>query len=156
MLNVEQGIVQWLEHQTCDRKVLGSSPCRSGGRIFFSVVNFLCWVLFQYLFYPHVTAVASKRSQSFCQKCRWLLHLNTHAPYLWDFEWSDTVNLHGCMVCTELALRRQQFHVTPAMQQPNSAVSTPDKKCTIKSKCHSFRITCDMITLSAWEQRIVL
>ena len=30
-----------------------------------------------------------------------------------------------CMVYTELAQRWQQFHMAPAMQQPNSAVSTP-------------------------------
>ena len=28
-------ITQWLERRTRDRKVPGSSPCRSGGRIFF-------------------------------------------------------------------------------------------------------------------------
>ena len=59
---------QW----TCDRKVLGSTPGRSSGRIFFSRVNFLCR-LFQYLFHPCVTAVACERSRSFCQKCRWLV-----------------------------------------------------------------------------------
>ena len=36
------GIAQWLEHQTHDQKVVGSNPCRSGGRIFLSRVNFLC------------------------------------------------------------------------------------------------------------------
>ena len=39
---------QWLERQTRDRKVAGSSPGRSGGRIYFSRVNFLCWLLFWY------------------------------------------------------------------------------------------------------------
>ena len=39
---------QWLERQIRDRKVAGSSPGRSGGRIFFSSVNFLCWLLFLY------------------------------------------------------------------------------------------------------------
>ena len=34
-------------------------------------VDFLCWLLFRYLFHPHVTTVACKRSWSFCQKCRW-------------------------------------------------------------------------------------
>ena len=34
---------QWLECQTCDKKVAGSSPWRSGRIIFFSRVNFLCW-----------------------------------------------------------------------------------------------------------------
>ena len=64
------GIAQWLERRTRDRKVPGSSPGRSGGRIFFSRVNFLCWLLL-YPFHPRVTAVARKRSRSFCQKCRW-------------------------------------------------------------------------------------
>ena len=36
------GIAQWLERRTRDRKVVGSNPCWSGGRIFFSRVNFLC------------------------------------------------------------------------------------------------------------------
>ena len=36
------GIAQWLEHWTRDQKVVGSNPCRSSGRIFFSRVNFLC------------------------------------------------------------------------------------------------------------------
>ena len=62
------GIAQWLERRTCDWKVPGSNPCRSGGRIFFSGVDFLYWLLFQYLFHPCVTAVARKRSRSFCQK----------------------------------------------------------------------------------------
>ena len=37
-----EGITQWLERQARDRKVAGSSPGRSGGRIFFSRVSFLC------------------------------------------------------------------------------------------------------------------
>ena len=65
------GIAQWLERQTRDWKVAGSNPCRSGGGIFFSRVDFLYWLLFRYPFHPSVTAVAHKRSQSFCQKCRW-------------------------------------------------------------------------------------
>ena len=36
------GIAQWLERRTRNRKVAGLNPCRSGGRIFFSRVNFLC------------------------------------------------------------------------------------------------------------------
>ena len=68
---VSAGIAQWLERRTRDRKVAGSNPRRSGGRIFFFRVNFLCWLLFRYPFHPRVTAVARKRSRSFCQKCRW-------------------------------------------------------------------------------------
>ena len=65
------GMAQWLESRTCDWKVAGSNPCWSGGGIFFSGVDFLFWLLFQYLFHPHVTTVAHKRSRSFCQKWRW-------------------------------------------------------------------------------------
>ena len=65
------GIAQGLEHQTRDRKVTGSNPCWSGGRIFFSRVNFLCWLLFRYLFHPCVTTVARKRPRSFYEKRRW-------------------------------------------------------------------------------------
>ena len=37
------GIAQWLQRRTRDqRRVVGSSPGRSGGRIFFSRVNILC------------------------------------------------------------------------------------------------------------------
>ena len=38
------GIAQWLEHRTRDWKVAGSNPCWNGGRIFFSRVDFLCWL----------------------------------------------------------------------------------------------------------------
>ena len=65
------GIAQWLERRTRDRKVAGSNLCRSGGRIFFSRVSFLCWLLFWCPFHPRVTAVARKRPRSFRQKCRW-------------------------------------------------------------------------------------
>ena len=36
------GIAPWLERWARDRKVAGSNPCWSGGRIFFSRVNFIC------------------------------------------------------------------------------------------------------------------
>ena len=62
------GIAQWLERRTRDWKVAGSNPCWNGGRIFFSRVDFLCWLLFRYPFHPRVTAVARKISRSFCQK----------------------------------------------------------------------------------------
>ena len=40
------GIACWLERWTRDRKVASSNPGRSGGRIFFSRVNFMCYLLF--------------------------------------------------------------------------------------------------------------
>ena len=59
------GIAQRVKHQTRDWKVMGLSPSRSGWRIWFSMVSFLCY------FAIWVTAEALKRAQSFCQKCRW-------------------------------------------------------------------------------------
>ena len=113
------------------------------------------------LFHRLVAAVVRKVSRSFCQKCSGRLQLNTHVPYLCGFEWNDTKLSHGCVVYTELALRQQQFHMAPAIQQPNSAVSTPLQwilsSMLSKGCSHSFRITCDMSTVSVsesvWEQR---
>ena len=65
------GIAQWLERWSHDQKVSGFSPGRSGRRLFFSRVNSPCRVSFWCLFHPNVTAAASKKSSSFCQKCRW-------------------------------------------------------------------------------------
>ena len=75
------GIAQWLDRRTRDRKVAGSNPCWSGGRIFFSRVSFMCWLLFRYPFHPHGTEVARKRSRSFCQKCRW--QVTSKHVYTW-------------------------------------------------------------------------
>ena len=46
------GIAQWLVRRTRDWNVAGSNPCWNGGRIFFSRVDFLCWLLFRYPFHP--------------------------------------------------------------------------------------------------------
>ena len=58
---VGAGIAQWLERRTRDWKAAGSNPCWNGGRIFFSRVDFLCWLLFRYPFHPRVTTVARKK-----------------------------------------------------------------------------------------------
>ena len=73
------GIAQWLERGTRDQKVVGSNPCRSGGRIFFSRVSFLCLLLFRYPFHPRVDSVTRKRPAG------GELQLNTHAPYVCGF-----------------------------------------------------------------------
>ena len=65
------GTAQWLERWIHDWKTVGSNPCRSSGKIFFSKVNFLCCLLFWYPFHPRVTTVTCKRPRSCCQKCRW-------------------------------------------------------------------------------------
>ena len=98
------------------------------------------------------------RSRPFCQKCRWQVtakHTYTLPMWLWK-KWHRKL-VHGWMVYTELALRWQQFHVAPTMQQPKSAISTPLqwilKMCTIKGYSHSYRITWDTCTVNLLESR---
>ena len=114
------GIAQWLERQTHDWKVAGSNPCWSGRRIFFSRVDFLCWLLFRYPFHPCVTAVARKRSQSFCQKCGWQVtakHAYTFRMWLcmkWHGAWLYGVHI-TCAKTAAVSCRTSHA----------SAVSTP-------------------------------
>ena len=73
-----------VEHRTRDRKVASSNPGRSGRRIFFSKINFLCWLLHGVRSTTRVTAVARKRPRSFCQKCRWQLNPNTQTSLTYE------------------------------------------------------------------------
>ena len=140
----EAGIAQWLERRTRDWKVAGLNPCWSGGRIFFSRVDFLCWLLFRYLFHPRVTAVACKRSRSFCQKCRCQVtakHAYTLRMWLcmkWHGAWLYGVH----SICAETA-------AVSCGTSHASAVSTPlqwifNKQTKMRYKAgHSCRTTCE-------------
>ena len=70
------------ELRTGDRKVSGSSP---GGIIFFTRVNFLCWLLFRYLFHPRVTESHVKDLSHSAKSVDGGLQLDTHGH-------CDTVN----------------------------------------------------------------
>ena len=114
------GIAQWLERRTHDWKVAGLNPCRNSRRIFFSRVNFLCWLLFWYPFHPRVTTVACKRSWSFCQKCRWqVTAIHTYTLCMWlCMKWHGTW-LYGIhRTCAETA-------AVSCGTSHASAVSTP-------------------------------
>ena len=121
------------EHRTRHWKVAGLNPCRSGWRIFFSVVSFLCWLLFRYPFLPRVTAVARKRSRLFCPKVQvagysqtrmHLTYVALHEMTLWMVVW-----------CTQNAPRLMA--AVSCGTSDVSAVSTPlrwiFKKRAIKS-----------------------
>ena len=131
------GIAQWLEHWTHGWKVKGLNPCRSGGRIFFSRVNFLCWLLCWYPFHPRVTTVARKRPQSFRQKCRWQVTAK-HAC---------TLCMWLCMKwhvwCTQNAPRWQQFMWHQPCQCCKYTTLVDIQKRAIKKASHSCRITCE-------------
>ena len=146
------GIAQWLELWTRDRKVAGSNPCWGGGRIFFSRVNFLCWLLFRYPFHPHVTAVARKRPRSSCQKCRW----QVTAKHAYTLRMWLCMKWHGCMVYTERTetLSGSRFLWHQPCQRCKYTTSVDIQKHAIKT-IHSCRITCER-SESARERRIAL
>ena len=125
------GRAQWLERQTRDWKVTGSNPCRSGGRIFFSMVDFLCWLLFRYPFHPRVTAVAHKRPRSFCQKWRWQVTAkHAHTLRMWlCMMWNGT-RLYGVH-----RTRRDgsSFMWHQPCQRCKYTTSVDIQKCAIKS-----------------------
>ena len=93
-------------------------PAGAAGE-FSSPWSTFCADSFRYPFHPRVTAVARKRSRSFCQKCRW--------------------QVAGKRTCAETAaVSRGTSHA------PNSAVRTPLGRIllirAIKGYNHSFRI----------------
>ena len=113
---------------------------------------------FWYPFHPHVTAVARKRSRSFCQKCRW----QVTAKQVYTLRmWPYVCALHEvtwCMVvwCTQ-NLRRDgsSFMWHPPCQRCKYTTSVYIQKRAVKKASHSCRITCER-SESARERRIAL
>ena len=140
------GIAQWLERRTRDWKVAGLNPCWSGGRIFFSRVDFLCWLIFRYPFHPRVTAVARKRSRSFRQKCRWQVtakHAYTLCMWLcmkWHGAWLYGVH----RTCAETAAVSCGTSHACAVSTPLQWIIKKQKtnKKTRYKASHSCRTTC--------------
>ena len=90
------GTACWLERRTRDRKFASSNPGRSGGRVLFSRVNFVCRLFIRCPFHPRVSAVARKRRRSFCPRC-WRQVTPKHA-YTLDpskSEWTDYAAVHA-------------------------------------------------------------
>ena len=73
-------IACWLERQTHDQKVASSNPGRSGGRIFFSRVNFVCWLLFDVRSTPVLPQWHIKDPGHSAKSGGGRLHLNMHTP----------------------------------------------------------------------------
>ena len=130
-------------------KGYSSNPCRGGGRMFFTRVDFLCWLFFQYLFHPCVTAVACKRPQSICQKCMW-----------------QVAAKHTCTLCMWLCMKWHGawlYGVHRTCRDGNSFMwYQPCQHCKYttlvdvqKHAIHSCRITCER-SGSAEEWRIAL
>ena len=108
-------IASVLERRIRDRKVSGSSSCRSFGE-FVSTCSAFCADLFRYPFRPRVVAVARKRSRPLSPKCKWhVTTKHTCTLRMWLLITWHCKLVPGCIVYTEHAPRRQQFHVAPAM-----------------------------------------
>ena len=119
---------------------------------FYSPGSTFCADLFQYPFHPRVTAVARKRSRSFCQKCRWQVTANhTYTLRIWlCMKWYNMV--HDCMVYTERAeMASGTSHVTTKQHCVHQFCGY--SLHAIKSYSHSFRIA---RSEPAWKRRITL
>ena len=82
--SLSQGVCQevtgkacWLECRTHYRKVVSLNPARSGGRIFFSRVNFVCWLLFGVHSTPLLPQWHVKDPGHFAKSAGGRLHLDT-------------------------------------------------------------------------------
>ena len=117
------GITQWLERRNRDWKVAGSNPCRRGGRVFFSRVNFLCWLLFRYPFHPRVTAVALKDPGHSAKSAGGRLQLNTRT--LCGFEWSQTVTWCIAEWCTQNLRRNGSISSSTSLATTTERYRTP-------------------------------
>ena len=93
----------WLECRTCDQKVVSSNPCRSDRRIFFSTVNFVCWLFFCVCSTPVLPLWHIKDPGHSVKSAGGSLHLNTHTP-LTQQSWSGLTMLqsrHRVGTCQE-------------------------------------------------------
>ena len=138
---------------TCDGKVPSSSPGRSKGRIVFSGVSFLCWLLFPYPFHPCVTAVACEGSRLICQKCRWQVTAKqTYTLPMWFWmKWHCEV-VCGWMVVscgTSHATTKECYQYTTSVDMKNMCY----KRIQSLIQNHMWH---DVRSESAREQRMVL
>ena len=92
------GIARLLERRVREKKVASSIPGTRGGRsfFFFSLQSSLSVLTpIRCPFHLHVTALARKRTRSFCQKCRW--HVTLAEPL-----WTDPVTKKSGISLCEL------------------------------------------------------
>ena len=154
------------ERRTYDRNAARSNLDRSWGRIFFSIVNFVCWLLIRCPFHPNVTAVARKRPPSFCQSAGGRLHECTLDPT--KSEWADHAAVPeycGNLSGNELT-RNLPGNIRPRSSQPaeplwtdpdiKSCISVPElisttimaREVTDRWITHAFTLTSSMSLLS--------
>ena len=69
-----------IKRWTRDRKVVSLNPSRSGRRIFFSRVKFVCWISFSACSTPLLLQRHVKYPGHSAKSAGGRLHLNTHSP----------------------------------------------------------------------------
>ena len=94
-------LVEW---RTCDRKVECSNCCRSSERIFFSRVNFVCWILFGIRSTPLLLQWHAKDPGHSAKSAGGRLHLNKHTP-LTQRSWSGLTMVSRHSVGTYHSIR---------------------------------------------------
>ena len=152
----DSSLSQWWERRTRDWKVAGSNPCWSGGRIFFSRVNFLCWLLFRYPFHPRVTAV--EKTPVILRKAQPGWHVT--AKHAYTLRMWLCMKWHGAWLYGVHRTRRDWLSLAADSCGTShaSAVEYPTsvdiQERAIKT-IHSCRITCER-SESALERRIAL
>ena len=79
---VYTGISYWQEHWTCSREFESSNTGRNSGRIFFSRVKFVCWLLFSVRSTPVLPQWHVKDPGHSVKSAGGRLHLNMHTPLI--------------------------------------------------------------------------
>ena len=94
------GIAQLVECRTCGQKIASSDPGRSSRRMFFSRVNFLCWLLLVVLFSLMLLQWHVKDSRDFAKSAGGSSHLNVHTPVTQPSRSGMTILFrHGVRTC---------------------------------------------------------
>ena len=96
------GIAQWLEHRTCDQKVVGSNPCRSGGINFFSRSAFCADSYFGIRSTPVLRQQHVEDPGHSATKCRW----QVTAKYVCTLRMWLCMKWHGAWLCGVHRTRR--------------------------------------------------
>ena len=126
----------FVECRTRDWKIASSNLGRSGGRIFFSTVNFVCWLLFGVCSFPVLLQWHVKDPGHFAKSAGGRLHLNTHSP-LTQWSWSGLTML----------LFRQSVRTYPE----TSSHATCQR--TLSHSCLSWLSHCGLIL--AWRVKLL-
>ena len=119
-------------------------PAEAAGEFSSPGPTFCADSYFRYPFHPCVTAVARKRSRSFCQKCRWLVT----AKHAYAVTYVALHEVHGAWlygvhrICTEMAAVSCGTSHASAVSAPLCWIFNKQTKTHYKAS-HSCRTSCE-------------